>query len=237
MKKNTIYLLIFSLFLIFFSCEDEVDKEVKSGKVQLESAIWPPDLGEIPVELEENPLTRNYYMIFDGSGSMKGDKLDVAKKALFTFIDIIPEDANTGLLVFDSKGIFEKVSFGKNREILKDAVMAVTAGSGTPLYSSIKMAYDSLVLQGHKQQGYGEYHLVIVTDGEASKGEDPRYIVDDVVGNSPVIIHTIGFKIGRDHSLNQPDKILYKSAENYKELSKGLEDVLAESEDFLVTDF
>jgi len=37
--------------------------------------------------------------------------------------------------------------------------------------------------------------------------------------------------------LNQPGKIYYKSAKNFDELSKGLEEVLAESESFIVTDF
>lgn len=200
-------------------------------------SIWPRNLGELPVDLADNMLNKNYYLIFDGSGSMDGSKLRTAKEALMAFISRIPEDANTGLLVFDSQGISERVSLSRNRELLKEEILAVDANHGTPLKHSISMAYDNLTLQGHRQQGYGEYHLVIVTDGEASDGQDPRDIVDEIIKESPIVIHTIGFKIGQNHSLNQPGRILYKSASNLDELKKGLEDVLAESEDFSVSSF
>ncbi|HOP65078.1 MAG TPA: hypothetical protein PK906_16995, partial [Spirochaetota bacterium] len=85
--------------------------------------------------------------------------------------------------------------------------------------------------------GYGEYSLIILTDGQATDGNKMKYAVDRILEDTPIAIHTIGLKIGAGHALNQPGKIYYKAAENLKELSKGLESVLAETEDFTVTDF
>lgn len=242
-KINPIIFVIAGIFIFFniIKCGDSQENietpaavtEVESGDITL----WPPKLGEIPVELEPNPMTKNYYLIFDGSGSMEGEKLRTAKKALLEFIKIIPVEANIGLLAFDDNGISERVKLGRNRQELENQINSVTANRGTPLRSAIGMAYQSLELQGHKQQGYGEYHMVIVTDGEASSGEDPRNSVDSIIGYSPIVIHTLGFQIGQNHSLNQPGKTLYKSATNLEELSRGLENVLAESESFSVTNF
>ena len=78
---------------------------------------------------------------------------------------------------------------------------------------------------------------MVVTDGEASSGEEPDSVVRHLLKHSPVVVHTIGFCIGKNHSLNQPGEILYRSAQNKKELTSGLEGVLAEAESFDVTDF
>jgi Ca-activated chloride channel family protein len=198
---------------------------------------WPSGLGDIEMELEENKLKKNYYLILDGSGSMSGDKMKTAKEALTRFINLVPPDANLGLLVFDSGGLSERSKFGSSRQQLIDQIKKVSASGYTPLRSSLETAYEKINLQAARQLGYGEYNIVVVTDGEASDGEDPDYIVDTILSESPVVIHTIGFQIGEYHSLNQPGRILYKSANNFEELSEGLEEVLAELEDFSVTDF
>ncbi|MBN2531672.1 MAG: VWA domain-containing protein [Spirochaetales bacterium] len=200
-----------------------------------EETGWPPNVGG--VELEENKLKKNYYLVLDGSGSMSGDKMKTAKEALTRFINLVPADANLGLVVFDSRGISERAALGSSRQELLDQIKKVNASGYTPLRTSLNIAYEKINQQAARQLGYGEYNIVVVTDGEASDGEEPNYIVDTILRESPVIIHTIGFQIGEYHSLNQPGRVLYKPANNFEELSEGLEDVLAELEDFAVTDF
>jgi Ca-activated chloride channel family protein len=202
-----------------------------------EAEGWPPGLGDIEMELEENKLKKNYYLILDGSGSMSGDKMKTAKEALTRFINLVPPEANLGLLVFDKSGLSERSKLGSSRQQLINQIDKVSASGYTPLRSSLQTAYKKINLQAARQLGYGEYNIVVVTDGEASDGEEPDYVVDTILSESPVVIHTIGFQIGEYHSLNQPGRILYKSAKNFEELSEGLEEVLAEMEDFSVTDF
>jgi uncharacterized protein with von Willebrand factor type A (vWA) domain len=168
---------------------------------------------------------------------MKGEKLDIAKRALNEFVKYIPAEANVGLAVFDGRGLSERAALGENRERFINKVQEVAAKGGTPLKNAITLAYQRLKEQGLKQLGYGEYNLVVITDGKASEGQEPKGIVNLILKESPVVIHTIGFRIGTDHSLNQPGRILYKSANNFEELKKGLESVLAELEDFSVSDF
>ncbi len=189
--------------------------------------------------------TQNFMVVFDGSGSMDDrgcsgrlSKSDAAKNALAEFAKSVPGDANLGLVVFDSKGIFEAtpLSKGQRQSFVKN-IMQVRPEGGTPLRDSIKMAYQQLSKQGRAQLGYGEYHLVIVTDGQASPGQGPEDIVSQILRESPVVIHTIGFCINKNHSLNQPGKTLYRTANDVASLKKGLQGVLAEAPEFIASDF
>jgi len=192
-----------------------------------------------------NMLVRNYYMVLDASGSMgnracSGDltKMEAAKNALLTFAQGFPADANLGLVVFDRAGVSEALPIGAgNRDQFGALVKAVRANGGTPLKSAIGLAYRGLTGQARTQFGYGEYHLVIVTDGEADSGEDPTAIVNRILQESPVVVHTIGFCIGTNHSLNQPGRTLYRAADNPEQLRRQLSDVLAEAQAFSVTQF
>jgi hypothetical protein len=189
-------------------------------------------------------MQRNYYVVFDASGSMSESrcagnsrKIDVAKRALLAFARQMPSDANLGLLVFNASGIRELIEIGPNNpETLANAINRVQPGGETPLAGAIRYAYRALSKRGAEQLGYGEYHLVVVTDGEAT-GEDPRGIVDRLITESPVVLHTIGFCIGADHSLNQAGRTVYQSADNPQALEQGLSDVLAEAPSFDVKKF
>lgn len=198
----------------------------------------------ISVQVASSLLTQNYYLVIDGSGSMdevgcSGDrrKIEVAKEAVNIFIDSIPKDANVGLLVFDNQGIGERVALGTNHEEVKQQIQNISANGGTPLLEAMTRAYRAITKQAQEQLGYGEYHMVVVTDGEANNGQDPSKIVDTILRKSPIILHTIGFCIGDGHSLNVPGLTDYRAANNPDELLAGLQSVLAESTEYTADKF
>lgn len=190
--------------------------------------------------LSGNLLAVNYYIVLDGSGSMEGGlctvkstKMKVAKKAISQFAQQIPEDANIALLAFDKGGASQRVALAvNNREQFFNQVNAMQPGGVTPLKSAITYAYQKLKKQAITQLGYGEYHLVVVTDGIATANEIPDQIVQTILQESPVVVHSIGFCIDENHSLNQPGMTFYTAAGNAEELQRGLQAVLAESPDF-----
>lgn len=187
-----------------------------------------------------NLLAANYYIVLDGSGSMEGGlcavnstKMKVAKTAITQFAQQIPADANIALLAFDKGGASQRVALAvNNREQFFNQVNAMQSGGVTPLKSALTFAYQKLQKQAVTQLGYGEYHLVVVTDGIATANEVPDQIVQAILQESPVVIHSIGFCIDENHSLNQPGMSFYTAAGNAEELQKGLQAVLAESPDF-----
>ena len=209
--------------------------------------VWPPmPEGQAPRIDMTRALTTNYYLVLDGSGSMmesecsgRNLKMTVAQRAVKQFISKIPEQANIGLAIFDGEGLSERVPLGVgNRPALKRAIDAVQADQSTPLRSAVELAYERIQTQAVTQSGYGEYHVVVITDGQPDPdSEDPRPIIDTILAESPVVVHTVGFCIGEDHSLNQPGKTLYAAADSPEALGEGLAAVLAEAPSFDTASF
>lgn len=211
---------------------------------------WPFSLeeefqGSINAVMTTAELTsRNFVIVFDDSGSMNdskcsGDtnKIGAAKKAVAEWSKTLPEGANLGMVTFHN-GIWELQPFTPAKKVEFTSIMKdVKAGGGTPLGKAAGKAFMMLTGQALRQLGYGEYTIVIITDGEANSPRDLERWVDYILANSPVQIITIGFCIGDTHSLNQPGRVVYKEANNPEELRKGLQDVLAEAESFDVSKF
>ncbi|MBI3917231.1 MAG: VWA domain-containing protein [Betaproteobacteria bacterium] len=216
---------------------------VASVEVAAAGLQWPPS-GKVD-RMAPDPVTRNFYVVLDGSGSMNeracrgdGRKIDQAKAALEVFSKAVPRNVNLGLLVFDRRGVSERVALATdNRQAFMQQVLATNPSGGTPLRGAIALARLRLEEQGRRQLGYGEYNLVVVTDGEASSGQDPRQEVNDMLARSPIIVHTIGFCISSNHSLNQAGRTVYKAANDRADLERGLEAALAEAPKFTADRF
>ena len=118
---------------------------------------------------------------------MSGAKIIVAQKAVKRFIEMVPEEANIGLTAFDRNGNFERAPLGSSRESILKAVDRITAGRSTPLGRSVRIAYKKLRIQAKKQLGYGDYNLVIITDGLATDGMRLIRSVRRILRESPVI--------------------------------------------------
>jgi len=216
-------------------------KQKQSEPVQKQmNGTWPfiKD-DEQAVELAENLTAKNYVLVFDGSGSMKEvdcsggrPKIDVAREAVAEWSRTMDKDANLGLVAFNWKGWYIEPLTAGQRQSFIDRVTGVEAGGKTPLTKAVWQAYNSLTKQGRRQLGYGEYTVVVVTDGIANNQSLLATQVKSILAKSPVDIYTIGFCIGENHSLNQPGYTIYKAADNPAELKEKLKEVLAESDTF-----
>ena len=204
--------------------------------------------GDAQFEIAPDLLAKNYYVVLDTSGSMEesdcvrsGKKMDAAKRSLAQWIQNVSPADNIGLMVFRHKNVEEILPLRQNspayREQFLKAMMKEYGNGHTPLGMSLDNAYGALAQQANSQLGYGEYHIVVVTDGEASDRSKMDRIVDQKIFNSPIILHTIGFCIRDNHALNQPGRSYYMSAMNEEELTQGLQGVLAESETFDISGF
>jgi len=190
--------------------------------------------------------TRNFYFILDGSGSMGqepdkdcgGDgsfrtKMAGAVWALERFMEQVPEDVNIGLLTFDKHGISEKITLGQgNREAFLKEINDVNVGLGTPLAEAIETGTNRLIKQYKQQLGYGEYRLVVITDGEAKY--IPRASI--YAARMGIPIYAIGLCVDEKHPLRQ-FSVSYRAANDFDALASGLQETLAELPTFDVTEF
>jgi uncharacterized protein with von Willebrand factor type A (vWA) domain len=246
------------ILLLTVACEEapppSADKEKatqeKAEAEEMGQKAWPFGLED---ELQapkaamissDDLAVRNFVLVFDDSGSMNDvkcsagkRKVDAAKAAVVEWSQTMPEGANLGLVTFHS-GHWPLQHLAGNRmaEFIK-AVESIDAGGGTPLTAAVRNAFMMLTEQGLRQLGYGEYTIVVVTDGQADHMRELEERVQFILDNSPLQIHTIGFCIGDNHTLNQPGRTVYKAADNPEELRQGLQEVLAEAEEFNVSDF
>lgn len=233
--KTTRLLTTLLVFVVLTACDDSIGGNTGNG-VSVEN--WGSG-DSANVTIDPTRTRKNICVVYDGSGSMAGNsankpKYQVASRAISAFVRSVPEDVNLGLIIFNG-GIREAVPLGvgeNNRNNFMKAVFDVQPGGGTPLKSSMEIAYRTLRNQAEKQQGYGEYWLVVVTDGEANMGEDPGDLVSQIVSESPVVIYTVGFDISGNHSLNRKGQTIYKEARNQNQLESALSEVSAESESF-----
>lgn len=191
-------------------------------------------------------LARNIYFIFDGSGSMADpmdevcggsqqfrNKLEGAQWAVETFLQKVPDNIQIGLLIFDNQGVREVVPLGKdNREAFMQEIKGCLAGGGTPLARAIRFGTDQLTAQYKRQLGYGEYRLVVVTDGIA-KGI-PNAALYAMSYGFPV--YAIGLCVDPEHPLRRY-AFSYRAANSFDDLAAGLEETLAELPSYDVQSF
>ena len=237
LRNFSYWCLLLMFLLVTVSCEPEKTRE--ETQVSLEDV----ETVETPLDDTEGEpsLARNFYFIIDGSGSMNGDdcggrfrsRVAGAKWAVEEFLRGVPDDFNIGLYLFDDKGTREVVELGtRNRAEFLEAVRNIDAGGGTPLAESIEIGVDKLIERFKKQLGYGEYRLIVVTDGEA--GDIPRAARYAVSCNIP--IYTIGLCMDSNHELSR-FSVSYQGAGTSEELAMALKQTVAESETFDPTVF
>lgn len=245
MKKNTIiiqYILVCLCLALLLSCGDSrpqpPQQAQRAAQISEPSIVWPPPLDGAETVDAQHILDKNYYILLDTSGSMKGDRLATAKIALQQFVQAIPQEANVGFGILGGN-ISELVSLGKNnREAIIQSVKQLIASGGTPLGAAIRdVGIEKLSEQARQQLGYGEYTLVILTDGEASDQNLMINVVDALLQDTSIILYTIGFHIDESHSLNQPGRTVYRTANDLDSLTMALGGVLAESPEFDISEF
>ena len=182
----------------------------------------------------------NIVVILDASGSMQdkfsGDrtksKMEAAKAALQEVLSKIPDDTHIGLLVFSGANIRNEWAYPlgpKDTQKLTAAIHQPQPGGNTPLGKYIRIGANRLLEQREKQYNYGNYRLLVVTDGEASDTDKVKHYTPEIL-NRQIRVDVIGVDMKTDHMLaNVVDS--YRKADNPGELVAAVSQILAETDD------
>ena len=182
----------------------------------------------------------NIVVILDASGSMQdkfsGDrtksKMEAAKAALQEVLSKVPDDTQIGLLVFSGANIQNDWVYPlgpKDTQKLIAAIHLPQPSGNTPLGKYIRIGANRLLDQREKQYNYGNYRLLVVTDGEASDADKVKYYTPEIL-NRQIRIDVIGVDMKTDHMLA---KVVdsYRKADNPGELVAAVSQILAETGD------
>lgn len=227
-------ILLLPVCLILSACDEGLDvpeQQESQQQERNEPRIWPPsENGQIITLVDGDDVFRtNILVIFDDSSSMRDAsctgnerKITVAREATYEFVREVPPDVNVGVVTLNHLNQFSGFSSG-DRTGLLNLIESFSADGGTPLRSSLGHGYNILTDQARIQRGYGQYHLVVVTDGESGDG-DPGEIARRIVQFSPIQVHAVGFCLS-GHSLNDPNYVKYHTANSPEELLRALASV------------
>ncbi len=179
----------------------------------------------------------NVLIVLDDSGSMNEKmaggvrRIDAAKSAIAKVLQQFPDDTKLGLMLLN--GDKSKQHWAIPLEPLSvvqaiKRVNAVKADGGTPLGERMREGADAL-LQLREKQLYGNYRLLIVTDGEASDKKQLESYLPDVLSRG-LVVDAIGVDMRQDHSLATRVHS-YRRADDADALSKAVQEVFAEKVD------
>lgn len=238
MKSSWVIIICFLILLCGGCSEKQTEQEAKKQAASIKMMDIPLDSALVDAKVM---LTRNFYFVMDGSGSMDegfsgqdkfSRKIEGAKWATEEFLKNVPEDVNLGLYVFDNHVGREVIPLGPgNRNKFLTAIHAINPNGGTPLGDAIRFGVDQLVKQYQRQLGYGEFRLIVVTDGVVTAGTMSASEAALYALQHRVPMYTIGLCVEENHPLRHWS-VSYKAAESSEDLKKGLEEVASESSDF-----
>lgn len=226
-------IFFFIMIGIFFG-----DDEPKKTPIQIKEERKALKLNQLSATLAfsgdiEKINQREFVVIFDDSGSMSGDRLKDAKKALRFFLNSLRSTDKITMIALNS-GIF------KGKEEILANYQIIKANGGTPLGRALKNAKKYLDKIIKQNSGYGEFIIVSISDGDAT--DVTNYELNDILKSiyhtkeADIILNTIGFHLDSSNSLNSPYSN-FISASNGEELQKAFNKIVAENENFDVTSF
>lgn len=178
--------------------------------------------------------SNNVVVVWDGSGSMSDSmgnesKMEVSKKALQTVLSKLPPDSKVGIVLFSSYSdgwIYPLGPVDKTKILAQ--IQEASAGGGTPLGFYMKVGADALLSLRDKEK-YGNYRLLVVTDGEANDASLVEAYLPDILSRG-ITVDVIGVNMDSDHSLATKVSS-YRRADDANSLTSAIAQVFAETSD------
>jgi Ca-activated chloride channel family protein len=134
-------------------------------------------------------------LVIDRSGSMTGEKLELAKDASKATAELLGADDLLGVIAFDSQPTaVVRLQRAANRVRIAGDIARLQAGGGTNILPALKEAYDELDSAHAKLK-----HVILLTDGQASY-EGIRELVDEMAEHK-ITISAVGVGAEADKTL------------------------------------
>ncbi|WP_171189927.1 VWA domain-containing protein, partial [Alienimonas chondri] len=146
-------------------------------------------------EKEKEKPSLAMVLIIDKSGSMGGQKIELAKDAAKAAVELLGPKDQLGVIAFDGAPTWvSDIRPASDKAGLEASISTIGAGGGTTLYPAMTEARDALRRAAAKLK-----HVIILTDGQSSPGDFDGVTRD--LASDRVTVSTVGVGQGADMNL------------------------------------
>ena len=171
-------------FLADLTSDADARQQLVASKVDTEPTVSYEDLSDWNIRSGE------YYFVLDRSGSMSGQSIETAKKALILFLRSLPPGSKFNIISFGSN--FEwmfKTAVDYEQEVLETTISKIQTFSadfgGTEIYDPLQHIFTWTDMSSELDK-----HVYLLTDGQVSNTDKVVQLIRD--NNSKFTVYSVG---------------------------------------------